>query len=598
MSLLEKACRTYDLQSGNIGICSEEKEPLVPISHIIQNAKIEITIDRDGNFSGAVSFAKPKPTIIPATMESAGRTSSAKECPHPLSDQLMFLAPGLGGNHEKYKKQLSEWERSEYSHPKLSAVLHYVQSGSILSDLADHGVLTLTPDGKPEKEECLKYLVRWVVLNTGTYDEAWRDRELLDSYIHWYGQKLSNGTYGICGITWRHDMLTDTHAKGILAYAYGAKLISSNDSSEFTYRGRFCRPEEAATIGYTASQKAHNALRWLVSTQGVRVGKRTFLWWKLSEGESQSGIDVLLGMAKRNEEDFLNFRKQLRETLSGYRNHTSVDDTVVIASLEAATTGRLSVPYYSELGAGDFAERVQRWYDIMTYDSRGHTPTLRQLAEFAFGNERTGKMNVDEDVLAATVQRLLQCVIDCAPLPKDIVFALVHKFSRPLAFVERYNLNMMQNLAFTAVKSYRNQLFKEEWNLGLDTTCTDRSYLFGRLLAIAENLENDTYGKDDRRTANALRYQFAFSQHPMSTWKTLYEKLTPYKERLRKNRPGRLSDYEKLIGEISDLIQWDDPNLNTGLSELYVLGYYHQRQALYTKYSGVTKENDNENEGE
>ncbi len=78
MSLLEKACRTYDLQSGNIGICSEEKEPLVPISHIIQNAKIEITIDRDGNFSGAVSFAKPKPTIIPATMESAGRTSSAK----------------------------------------------------------------------------------------------------------------------------------------------------------------------------------------------------------------------------------------------------------------------------------------------------------------------------------------------------------------------------------------------------------------------------------------------------------------------------------------------------------------------------------------
>ena len=71
------------------------------------------------------------------------------------------------------------------------------------------------------------------------------------------------------------------HPKGIIPVNGNAKLISANDTSGFTYRGRFSEEWQAASVGYMASQKAHNALRWLASDQGVREfsGNRIFLCW-------------------------------------------------------------------------------------------------------------------------------------------------------------------------------------------------------------------------------------------------------------------------------------------------------------------------------
>ena len=51
-------------------------EPLTPVSHILQNAQIEITLTDEGKFLSAVPVSKgDESTIIPATEESAGRTS-------------------------------------------------------------------------------------------------------------------------------------------------------------------------------------------------------------------------------------------------------------------------------------------------------------------------------------------------------------------------------------------------------------------------------------------------------------------------------------------------------------------------------------------
>ena len=54
-------------------------------------------------------------------------------------------------------------------------------------------------------------------------------------------------------------------------------MISSNDKTNFTYRGRFHDVGEAYTISYEASQKIHNALKWLIERQGVKVGDKEFV---------------------------------------------------------------------------------------------------------------------------------------------------------------------------------------------------------------------------------------------------------------------------------------------------------------------------------
>ncbi|MDO4556300.1 MAG: type I-C CRISPR-associated protein Cas8c/Csd1, partial [Lachnospiraceae bacterium] len=64
----------------------------------------------------------------------------------------------------------------------------------------------------------------------------------------------------------------------------------------------------------------------------------------------------------------------------------------------------------------------------------------------------------------------------------------------------------------------------------------DRSYLFGRLLAVADKAENDAYDLEDRgkRTTNAKRYWKRFSTNPGDTWQVIEEHLNPYLEKLGK----------------------------------------------------------------
>lgn len=110
--------------------------------------------------------------------------------------------------------------------------------------------------------------------------------------------------------------------------------------------------------------------------------------------------------------------------------------------------------------------------------------------------------------------------------------------------------------------------------MALDKNCSDRSYLFGRLLAIAEAVENSTYTDENRRETNAMRMQKAFALRPMATWRLLEEKLGSYYKQLS---PGLRQYYRKLTQEIVDKLPVSDGGLNQKLDDIYLLGYYHQR---------------------
>ena len=90
--------------------------------------------------------------------------------------------------------------------------------------------------------------------------------------------------------------------------------------------------------------------------------------------------------------------------------------------------------------------------------------------------------------------------------------------------------------------------------MALDKDCTDRSYLFGRLLAIADAIENSTYTDGDRRETNAMHIQKIFSLRPMDTWLMLWDKIHPYR-RLEQYKPkphlvpAQLSCRAALLGQ-------------------------------------------------
>ena len=591
MGLLQKAVETYE---SHRAYASENRDGLAmmaPVGHIITRAELEITLDCNGFFVNASSVDKAEPKIIiPATESSAGRTSAP--CAHPLCDQIGYMMSVNEKKFKLYTEQLTNWEKSEHTHPKLTPVLRYVKGGTILSDLLRCGLVKVNEKGEPENE---KMLVRWRVL--GEEPEAcWLDGSLFDAFTQYY-LSTQNGPAGLCMVTGVEAAAAGQHPKGIVAINGNAKLISANDSSGFTYRGRCTEESQALTVSYEASQKAHNALRWLVDNQGVRAifGGRTFLCWN-PQGKKVVLPHLPFMPPSKPVLKPSDYHDILEKVLNSKKAELELTDGVVLAAFDAATTGRLSVTYYNELMGHDFLQRLHDWDVSCCWPHRNfgiQSPSLWQIVNCAFGTQRDGRLETDDRILRQQMQRLIACRIDRAMLGMDIVKSLSDRASRPQA----YDPYVWEDILFTAcavIRKYRTDRFKEEWNMALEPERMDRSYQFGRLLAVMEKVERDTYDNGENREPNALRLQSVFCQRPLTTAHNLERQLEKaYFARLLRKYPGMYIKYKNMMGQIMNVIsefpqrEWDAP-----LDSTYLMGYYLQRAALYAKKTDNEVEED------
>ena len=596
MGLLQKACETYDCHASYAGLLREGHETLAPVSHILTSAQIEITLDQDGNFVDGRAVDKTEPKIvIPVTEESGGRTSAP--CAHPLCEQLGYLADYDEKKHALYVDQLADWADSPYGHPKLRPILAYVTSGTILTDLTRSSVIQLDEKGRPKDE---KALVRWRVvgLDTTGNTACWTDQSLFRAFIDYYRTKTEQQAQTLCMIGGDLSRPASQHPKGIIPLCGGnAKLISSNDSSGFTYRGRFSEDWQAATVSYEASQKAHNALRWLAAEQGAQVvhGGRAFLCWN-PQGKKVCGVTGPFRIDAEPITEPTEYQAALQKILLGYKAALPDNAGVVIAAFDAATTGRLSMTYYNELLGSDFLERLYDWDASCCWPNRRGaiwSPSLPQIVNCAFGTQQGQFLKTDDRVLKQQMQRLVSCRVDRARLPADLKQALVQRASRPLA----YEKAVREKILFTACAVSRKYYFdrnKEECHMELDPGKHDRSYQFGRLLAVLEKVERDTYGSDEVREPNAIRQQSVFCQRPLYAASNIEKQLErAYFPRLR---PGTRAFYKNLISQIMEEIhRFPDSQWNQPLADTYLMGYYLQRGALYApKEKHIEADNGNE----
>lgn len=606
MGLFQKAVETYDNMKSLAGAESEErKAALAPIGFITTGVQIEITVTEDGEFRGAEQIfdisedseeKSPKPKkkiIIPVTEKSLKRTNTAATSPHPLCDKLMYMCPENKESYEAYLEQLQDWCDSEFACPKIKAILKYVKKGTIQADIASVGKIKVKKDT----------FVCWRVLSTDCAEpeEVWKSRSVIDSYINYYQSKIdASPEKALCYVSGELIMPADKHPGGVVPG--NAKLISSDDKNNFTYRGRFADDSEALTVGFISSQKAHNALKWVVSNDGFRCGDRMFVCWNPKGKKTKNPVASFFPEYSEEEENPTptNYRKILAKTVLGYKNNFKPEDETVTAVFEAASKGRLSVCYYSEMKAEDFLERLRFWDETTAWLHRTFgvtSPNLRNIADAAYGVPRTIGENqtveTDEKVLAIAMQRLLLCRLEKAPFPADIMRSAVQKCSS-LQLYDKLNREKQLFTTCAIIKKYIYDRFKEEWNMALEPEKKNRSYQFGRLLAVLEKAERGTFDNGEKREPNAIRMWSLFVKRPMYATTVIIEQLkNAYYHRLE---PGERGDYDKLIEGIMRVIsEFPENEIGKPLGEEYLMGYYLQKDALYPKKNN---DNDDNNESE
>ena len=117
--------------------------------------------------------------------------------------------------------------------------------------------------------------------------------------------------------------------------------------------------------------------------------------------------------------------------------------------------------------------------------------------------------------------------------------------------------------------------------MALEDQKQDISYQYGRLLAVYEKLEQDTYDGNDQRETNAIRMQPVFAKRPRYASRIIWEQLK--KGYYSKLNPSARIYYDRLIGQIiGQISECPQAEREEALKDTYLFGYYLQRNALYT----------------
>ncbi|GHV08738.1 hypothetical protein AGMMS50229_17630 [Campylobacterota bacterium] len=545
---------------------------------------------------------------MPCTEKSAARAGDTVS-PYPFCDKLEYVAGDykkycsgkkLEKKHSAFMKLLEEWAQSDSacSNKKIKSVYSYVKKGTLGEDLLKSK--SVAEICTPADIETHNFFIRWEVEISGdNKPQTWDDSEIQQLWIDFYSNHFSNKK-GFCYVSGKTEPIAELHPKKIRTSGDSAKLISSNDDHNYTFRGRFLDADQACQVGMAVSVKAHSALRWLIEKQGVvyytgeGIKKKPSLtivaWCSASDVEPQLLKSTnALGWDEDDEEKYTpgeSSANAIKNRLRGYYGKIPEDDKILIMGLNAATTGRMSILLYREFIKSDFCEAQENWHEHLawfyTYWKKDqnvpyHTisaPSPVEIAKAAYGG------HLSDNVKVMTIQRLLPCIIDKSPIPFDIERLCFDRASR----LETISKNEREKTLETACAVIRYNLYmrnkekKEDYKVGLEEDRKNRDYLYGRLLAVADRVESLVlHGRGETRDTNAVRYMQRFAKYPCSTWEFLYvEKLQPYFSQL-KNR----GQFEALIQKISGLFDHDEFVSDKALSGEFLLGYHCQQKAFW-----------------
>lgn len=635
MSWMQNLCDTYDACANTVGISGDAQTTmLLPLGHLFTELNVIVYLNSDGTFQRAEklkSSAKNKTLIcVPCTDESEARSGTkAIDFPHPLFDQIKYLLT------QKYLDNLKQWmaylasdQKYFLAYQAISAVYHYIVKGTISDDLRSFQITV--------KDNM--FMGFCVSIDQSLEDKLWRMPELWKAWLDFYLNEdiTKRQTKDICYITGLdNSTYTEKHPKSINRSSGNAKLITGNDSSNFTFRGRFEEPAQAVTVSYEASQKAHQALRWLISKpSSYRCDSQAIVAWAIDSLPDvpafyEDSYDIYNALVQTGEEKRIlvenaicvDYAYALKKVLSGYgassklRTHKR---RIAIMSTDSSTKGRLSVTYYRELSENEYEERIDQWHNTCKwYQPFGKNadgvwpgyfigaPAVDRVVLAVLGKRRSQTDTTYDKLVKNLREQLIHCIFDGERIPLSMVIAALNRASNPMALEnagvksnrDRWrDWEYVLGAACALIKRYYYD-HKEEFTVELETGRCDRDYLYGRLLAVADKIESSARykqgkTKDDDRATNAVRYMTAFSQHPFRTWNMLLtQQLNPYIQQL--NGAGW---YFNLIGDIQGLFESGAFESDASLDGKYLLGFFAQRQELRKKPEKDHNEGGEDNE--
>jgi CRISPR-associated protein Csd1 len=349
-----------------------------------------------------------------------------------------------------------------------------------------------------------------------------------------------------------------------------------------------------APVGISATFKYTNALNYLLSRSDRRLslGDATIVFWAEDYTPDEEAISAIFAELpapgpdapledKQRAEQVRLFLSQLRDGHSRIDALRPEDKTKFYVLGLSPNASRVSIRFWIDSTVGEMKERLSRHLrDIDLAGAREHDPPLvnRRLV-LATGRAQTdsrGKFQgYDSDgispLLAGAVAR---AVLTGGPYPQLLLSAMVNR----LRADHEIRHERIAAIKGCIVRNSRLQGNPKEVSVALDTNRTDPAYVTGRLFALLEKIQSDSSGGDLNTTIKD-RYFSAASATPGIVFPRL---IRLGQHHLSKMETGQKIYYERQLGEVVGKLEGFDRHLSLEDQGLFAIGYFHQRQDLFT----------------
>ena len=392
------------------------------------------------------------------------------------------------------------------------------------------------------------------------------------------------GTIGLCLISGECETLANLQPsiKGVRGTnSTGGNMVSFNLDSFNSFgktQGGNAPISAKSAFAYTT---ALNHLLGKDSTQKIQIGDATTVFWSEKKSYFENEFSEFFESPRDNDnpDAMTNKVKSLFAAVdSGIFPLGDNDNHFFVLGL-SPNAARISVRFWYTGTIEKISKHIVDYFRDLELVHAPHQHDCLSMWELL---RSTALLEKSENIMPNLGGEWMRCILAGLPYP-DLLFQ---------ATLRRIHAERTVSYPRAAIiKAYLNRKARfqnhpeEEMNVSLDIENISSGYRLGRLFALLEKIQEEANPGINATIRD--RYYSSASGTPASVMPILMRLKNHHLAKLEK---GRAIYFERLLGETLSQVTDFPSQLNLLEQGRFAIGYYHQRQAFFTKLDNSNQE--------
>jgi CRISPR-associated protein Csd1 len=386
-----------------------------------------------------------------------------------------------------------------------------------------------------------------------------------------------NQNKGVCIITGEYGPIAVLHTKTpILGGDSNGKLVSFKEKKGYDsynkQQGLNAPVSKKAEDAYTT---ALNVLLGRDSKNKFKIADTSVIFWSKKESNFENMFSFFFSAPHKDDPD-QNIRevKALFEAIHTGKLNTEGDTPFYILGL-APNAARISIRFWKTGKVADFATNIAKHFEDLEIvrsknDEKEYFSLFNLLSNVSF------EFKVD-NIPPNLAGKVIESILDGTKYPDTLQQQCIRRIRA------EQHVNRIRAAILKAYLNRKETIYNTNEKLitmALDLENKNQGYLCGRLFAVLEKIQEDAQPGINATIKD--RYYGAASSTPVTVFGRL---LNLSNHHLAKLGGGSKTYYEKMIQEIMTGVSSNGLPAHLSLDDQsrFAIGYYHQRQDLFTK---------------